>query len=58
MRRLNAFARELEIPEAAVLKSIELMRKANLADDAVAAAGLRVVDDTLRAEALKALTRN
>jgi ABC-type nitrate/sulfonate/bicarbonate transport system substrate-binding protein len=57
MRRLNAFARELEIPEAALRKSIELMRKANLADDSVAAAGLRVVDDTLRTEALKALAR-
>jgi NitT/TauT family transport system substrate-binding protein len=54
LRRLGAFARDLEIPKAALAKSLELMRKAKLADDAVVAHGPSVVDESFRAEALKA----
>ena len=53
MRRREAFARDLEIPKTALAKSLELMRKAKLADDATVAAGSVVVDDSFRAEALK-----
>ena len=54
LRRLGAFARDLEIPKAALATSLELMRKAKLADDAVVAHGPSVVDESFRAEALKA----
>ena len=58
MRRLGAFARELEIPKAALAKSLELMRKAKLADDATVAAARAVVDDSFRTEALRDLSRS
>jgi len=55
MRGREAFARELEIPRAAFAKSLELMRKAKLADDATVAAAPGVLDDSYRAEALKSV---
>jgi ABC-type nitrate/sulfonate/bicarbonate transport system substrate-binding protein len=57
LRARDAFARDLEIPAAALAKSLELMRKAKLADDAVVAKGPSAVDDTFRAQALKAAER-
>jgi NitT/TauT family transport system substrate-binding protein len=57
MRRREAFARELEIPKAAFAKSLELMRKAKLADDAVVAAAPAVLDDSFRHEALEGLAK-
>jgi NitT/TauT family transport system substrate-binding protein len=55
LRRREAFARDLEVPKAALAKSLELMRKAKLADDATVAAGSAVGDDSFRAEALKSV---
>ena len=55
MRSREAFARELEIPRAAFAKSLELMRKAKLADDATLAAAPGVLDDSYRAAALKSV---
>jgi NitT/TauT family transport system substrate-binding protein len=57
MRKREAFARDLVTPKAALEKSLELMRKAKLADDAVVAAGASALDDSFRAEALKAAER-
>jgi hypothetical protein len=51
MRSKNVFPRDCAIPEAAFAKSIELMRKAGLADDAVVAGARRVLDDSFRAAA-------
>ena len=47
------FPRDLAIPEAAFAKSLELMRKAKLADDATVANGHAVLDDSFRAAAAK-----
>ena len=55
MRRRDAFARELGIPKTAFAKSLELMRKAKLADDATVASAPGVLDDSYRAEALKSV---
>jgi ABC-type nitrate/sulfonate/bicarbonate transport system substrate-binding protein len=55
MRKREAFARELEIPAAAFDKSVELMRKAGLADDAVVAAAPTALLDEFRREALEQL---
>jgi ABC-type nitrate/sulfonate/bicarbonate transport system substrate-binding protein len=57
MRKLEAFALDLQIPQTALAKSLELMRKAKLADDAVVAAGPSAVDDSFRTEALNAAVR-
>ena len=57
MRRRGAFARDLEIPRAALAKSLELMRKANLADDTVVASGPSTVDDDFRRAALAVVDR-
>jgi ABC-type nitrate/sulfonate/bicarbonate transport system substrate-binding protein len=57
MRKLDAFARDLEIPKTALAKSLELMHKAKLADDAVVATGPGVIDDGFRAEALENLKK-
>jgi ABC-type nitrate/sulfonate/bicarbonate transport system substrate-binding protein len=51
MRSKNVFSRDLSIPAPAFAKSIELMRKAGLADDALVAGAQRVLDDGYRAEA-------
>ncbi len=51
MRSKDVFSRDLSIPAPAFAKSIELMRKAGLADDALAAGAQRVLDDSYRAEA-------
>lgn len=51
MRSKNVFARDLSIPGTAFAKSIELMHKAGLADDALVAGAQRVLDDRYRAEA-------
>jgi ABC-type nitrate/sulfonate/bicarbonate transport system substrate-binding protein len=53
MRSKNVFSRDLSIPGTAFAKSIELMRKAGLADDALVAGALRVLDDSYRAEATR-----
>ncbi len=52
MREKSVFTRDCSIPPAALAKSIELMRKAGLADDAVVAGGHRVLDDSFRAAAV------
>jgi ABC-type nitrate/sulfonate/bicarbonate transport system substrate-binding protein len=57
LRKREAFARDLAIPGAALAKSLELMRKANLADDAVVAQAPSAVDDRFRTEALQAAER-
>lgn len=57
LRRREAFARELEIPKAAFVKSLELMQRAGLADDAVIAAAPAVIDDDFRREALEQLSK-
>ena len=51
MRSKDVFSRDLSIPAPAFAKSIELMRKAGLADDALVAGAHRVLDDSYRAEA-------
>jgi len=51
MREKSVFSRDLTISPAAFAKSIELMQKAGLADDALAAAAPRVLDDSYRAAA-------
>jgi ABC-type nitrate/sulfonate/bicarbonate transport system substrate-binding protein len=51
MRSKEVFSRDLSIPSAAFAKSIELMRKADLADATVAAEAHRVLDDSYRSEA-------
>jgi NitT/TauT family transport system substrate-binding protein len=51
MREKNVFSRDLTISPAAFAKSIELMQKAGLADDALVAAAPRVLDDSYRAAA-------
>jgi NitT/TauT family transport system substrate-binding protein len=53
MRMKKVFSPDLSIPETAFGKSIELMRKAGLADDQVVANAHRVLDDTYRAAAVK-----
>jgi ABC-type nitrate/sulfonate/bicarbonate transport system substrate-binding protein len=55
MRAGDAFARDLEIPRSALAKSLQLMRQAGLADDAVVASGYTTIDDQYRLEALEAL---
>ena len=58
LRKREAFARDLEIPKAALAKSLELMRKAKLADDAVVNAGPSALDDSFRTDALKNPSRS
>jgi ABC-type nitrate/sulfonate/bicarbonate transport system substrate-binding protein len=53
MRQKRVFAPDLSIPDVAFAKSIELMVKAGLADDRLAANAHAVVDDSFRAAALK-----
>jgi hypothetical protein len=45
----------MEITPTALAKSLELMRKAGLADEAAIVRGTRVVDDSYRLQALKTL---
>jgi ABC-type nitrate/sulfonate/bicarbonate transport system substrate-binding protein len=52
MRQKTVFPRDLSIPEVAFAKSIELMRKAGLADERLAASARTVLDDSYRAAAL------
>lgn len=54
MRRNNVFARSLEIPDAALDKTIELMIKARLLDETAAQKARSVIDDESRARALRA----
>jgi ABC-type nitrate/sulfonate/bicarbonate transport system substrate-binding protein len=56
MRSKKVFPSDCAIPSAALAKSIELMRKAGLADDAVVAGAHRVLDDSFRAAAASAVT--
>ena len=53
MREKAVFPRDLAIPAAAFAKSLELMQKAGLADDALVAAAGAVLDDSYRAAAAK-----
>ena len=53
MREKRVFSPDLSIPDAAFTKSIELMQKAGLADEHVAASARRVLDDSFRIAALK-----
>lgn len=52
MRENEVFPRDLSIPPAAFSKSIELMQKAGLADEAFAAKARAVLDDSYRQEAI------
>ena len=54
MREKAVFPRDLAIPPVAFTKSLELMQKAGLADDALVAGAGAVLDDSYRAEAAKA----
>lgn len=54
MRDMGLFPRDLSIPKAAFAKSLELMRNAKLADDALLASAGAVLDDSFRTEAAKA----
>jgi ABC-type nitrate/sulfonate/bicarbonate transport system substrate-binding protein len=54
MRAKKVFSPDLSIPEAALAKSIELMQKAGLADDRLAANARDVLDDGYRLAALSA----
>ena len=54
MRMKKVFSADLSIPGNAFAKSIELMQKAGLADDHLAADAHRVLDDSYRVAALKA----
>lgn len=54
MRDMAVFPRDLSIPKTAFAKSLELMKNAKLADDALIAAAPGVLDDSYRAEAAKA----
>jgi ABC-type nitrate/sulfonate/bicarbonate transport system substrate-binding protein len=56
MRQIDAFARELDIPGSALSATLDLMRKAGLADDVLVASGAAVHDDRYRAEALRSLS--
>ena len=53
MREKRVFSLDLSIPDAAFTKSIELMQKAGLADEHLAASARRVLDDSFRIAALK-----
>jgi ABC-type nitrate/sulfonate/bicarbonate transport system substrate-binding protein len=53
MRDMNLFPRDLSIPKEAIAKSLELMRAAKLADEAMLASAEAVLDDSFRAEAQK-----
>jgi NitT/TauT family transport system substrate-binding protein len=55
MRRMKVFPADLAIPPAAFAKTLELMSKAGLADDALVAAAPGVLDDSYRAEAARRL---
>jgi ABC-type nitrate/sulfonate/bicarbonate transport system substrate-binding protein len=52
MREKAVFARSLEIPAAALEKTLELMVKAKLLDDNARAAARTVLDDTFRQQSL------
>jgi NitT/TauT family transport system substrate-binding protein len=56
-RETAMFPRDLTIPEAAFAKSLELMRKANLADVTIEKARA-VLDDSFRAAAVQAVQRS
>lgn len=53
MREKRVFSPDLSIPDAAFAKSIELMQKAGLADEHLAARAKSVLDDSFRLAALK-----
>lgn len=53
MRTKQAFARALEIPPAAIAKTLELMTKAKLLDQSAASRARGVIDDSIRTEALR-----
>jgi ABC-type nitrate/sulfonate/bicarbonate transport system substrate-binding protein len=53
MRKMCVFSPDLTIPDTAFAKSIELMRKAGLADAQLAASASAVIDDSFRVAALK-----
>ena len=53
MREKRVFSPDLSIPDAAFAKSIELMQKAGLADEHLAASARSVLDDSFRLAALK-----
>ena len=55
MREKKVFPTELDIPPAAFAKSIELMRKAGLADESVVSGASKALDDSFRQEALRNL---
>jgi NitT/TauT family transport system substrate-binding protein len=54
MRAKKVFSPDLSIPDAAFTKSIELMERAGLADERLAANALKVLDDSYRLAALTA----
>jgi hypothetical protein len=53
MRDKEVFTRDLSIPDVAFAKSIELMRKAGLADDRLVANARATIDDSQRRIALR-----
>jgi ABC-type nitrate/sulfonate/bicarbonate transport system substrate-binding protein len=56
MRAKKVFPPDLAVSETAFDKSLELMRKANLADDRLEASARLVLDDSYRVAALKSLS--
>jgi ABC-type nitrate/sulfonate/bicarbonate transport system substrate-binding protein len=54
MRAKKVFSPDLSIPDAAFAKSIELMERAGLADERLAANARKVLDDSYRLAALTA----
>jgi ABC-type nitrate/sulfonate/bicarbonate transport system substrate-binding protein len=54
MRAKKVFSLDLSIPDAAFAKSIELMKRAGLADERLAANARKVLDDSFRLAALTA----
>ena len=55
MRRMQVFPPDLSIPEGAFAASLELMRRAGLADEATLEAAPTVLDDSYRLQALRTL---
>jgi ABC-type nitrate/sulfonate/bicarbonate transport system substrate-binding protein len=55
MREKHVFARDLSISDAAFATSIELMRKAGLADASLVAGARATLDDSYRSEAAKSV---
>ena len=56
MRAKKVFPPDLAVSDTAFDKSLELMRKANLADDRLEASARLVLDDSYRVAALKSLS--